>query len=374
MIKKSMKNLIQSIQAKTKSLSLNKKKSINNIAKNLKKSINNIYKTKIIKPKLKSLNLFLLFQQTQDLIEKKFKPGQQEVILKQSTRWAESITWTFISGTILGIGWLSIAKTEEIAVVSGQLTPIDGVVEIQMPMEGVAKIIHVKEGERVEKGQVLLELDTEINKAKQLSLNENYEIKIKILDKLETLVKEGAFSEIAFLQEKQNLGELKSRIIENDVLLKYQRILSPSAGIVFDLKAKSPGFVARSTQPILKIVPTDNLLAEVEIDSRTIGFVSVGKKADISLDSFPATDFGVITGEVISIGSDALPPDPSLNKGYRFPARIKLDTQQLILKNGKQLELQAGMGLIANIKLRKVSYIQLLLDTFNSKADSLRSI
>ena len=31
--------------------------------------------------------------------------------------------------------------------------------------------------------------------------------------------------------------------------------------------------------------------------------------ADVSIDSFPATDFGVISGSVVQIGSDALPPD-----------------------------------------------------------------
>lgn len=54
--------------------------------------------------------------------------------------------------------------------------------------------------------------------------------------------------------------------------------------------------------------------------------------------------------------------------------RIKLESQQLRLKSGLELPLQAGMSLQANIKLRKVSYLQLLLNTFRDKADSLREI
>jgi HlyD family secretion protein len=99
----------------------------------------------------------------------------------------------------------------------------------------------------------------------------------------------------------------------------------------------------------------------------------VGKQADISIDSFPATDFGVIQGKVVKIASDALPPDDMI-KTYRFPTDIKLNTQQLRLKSGQMLPLQAGMSLQANIKLRKVSYLQMLLGGFQDKADSIRRL
>ena len=79
--------------------------------------------------------------------------------------------------------------------------------------------------------------------------------------------------------------------------------------------------------------------------------------ADLSIDSFPATDFGVLKGEVKSIGSDALPPDQQNNRPvYRYPAIIKLNNQHLDIKGKNKLPLQVGMSLTSNIKLRKVSY------------------
>ena len=44
------------------------------------------------------------------------------------------------------------------------------------------------------------------------------------------------------------------------------------------------------------------------------------------------------------------------------------------LKNGSSLPLQVGMSLTANIKLRKVSYLQLLLGEFQDKAQSLQRL
>ena len=59
---------------------------------------------------------------------------------------------------------------------------------------------------------------------------------------------------------------------------------------------------------------------------------------------------------------------------YRYPAMIKLSSQTLKLSNGQKLPLQVGMSLSSNIKLRKVSYLNLLLGTFQDKADSLRQL
>ena len=96
-----------------------------------------------------------------------------------------------------------------------------------------------------------------------------------------------------------------------------------------------------------------------------------GRALRITIDSFPSNDFGVVEGTVKSFGSDALPPDEQ-HKTYRFPAMIALNTQQLKLKSGKSLPLQVGMSLTANIKLRKVTWLQLLLGEFKDKTDSLK--
>ena len=207
-----------------------------------------------------------------------------------------------------------------------------------------------------------------------ISKPSNREEALNILEKLNLLVEEGAISEIQYLEQKNKVSEIESKLIENSVTLKYQIIKSPIKGYVFDLKPQKSGYVAINGEPLMKIVPMNKLQAKIEINSEKIGFVRVGQKADISIDSYPATDFGVIQGEITRIGSDALTPEPSLGKGFRFPADIKIEEQFLTLKNGKKLPLQTGMSLTANVKLRKVSYLQLLLGTFRDKADSLRSM
>ncbi|MFM7170293.1 MAG: hemolysin D, partial [Cyanobium sp.] len=68
----------------------------------------------------------------------------EEVVLQQSRFWARSITWALMGVTAFGIGWLALAKTEEIVTAPGKLEPLGVVKEIRMPVGGVVDDILVK--------------------------------------------------------------------------------------------------------------------------------------------------------------------------------------------------------------------------------------
>ena len=201
------------------------------------------------------------------------------------------------------------------------------------------------------------------------------EVEGRLREKTLDGLRQQAIIEQDIQQLKSEISNLLSEKAETKVILRYQVLRSPVEGFVFDLQPKGRGYTGQTTETLLKVVPFNALEAKVEIPSSDIGFVREGMSADISIDSFPATDFGVLDGEVEQIGSDALPPDPSkqLNE-YRYPTKISLKTQSIQLKNGQKLPLQPGMSLTANIKLRKVSYLQLLLGGFKDKTDSLKAL
>ena len=380
-----------------------------------------------------------LVRRAQDAIEQRVKLVDESEVVQPSRFWLRATLWSLMGTAVLGVGWLSLAQTEEIVVAQGKLEPQGEVKDIQVPVGGVVEEILVKEGEQVKAGQVLLRLDSETTADRQKSLQQsialkqnqlalkleeerrylelntttqgvlsrNLRLQQDIASRFKRLKEEGAGSEVQLMQQmdkvQQVLGELEktkvdrlrqaallgqqiqelrselsrlnSQLTEQTVNLRYQVIKAPVSGVVFELKPKAKGFVAQGSEPVMKVVPFNDLQARVEIPSSDIGFVQVGQKADISIDSFPATDFGVLEGNVERIGSDALPPDQSKGRvEYRFPANIGLSAQQLKLKSGRTLPLQVGMSLTANIKLRKVSYLQLLLGGFKDKADSLRRI
>ena len=408
------------------SLIINKKDSFKNKINNYNKLIKN--KSNELSSKVDNISFNFLYSSYKDLFSKignKIFQKENDVFLQQDTFWIRSVSWGIISTTIFGISWLAIAKTEEIIVVTGKIVPLGEVQNIKMPMGGNAKNILVKEGDYVEYDQLLVELNNDSNLARQNTILEALELKRSeqeisnkfmneerkilttardfnkdILERLRILHDEGAVSSLDYLkqqltyneadndlsksvikQDQQNfiyrreIAELLGQYTENRITLDQMEIRAPLAGIVFDLKPTNKGYSAQMTETILKIVPLDKLQAKIDIPSSDIGFIRKGMEVDISIDSFPASDFGVISGKISRISSDALKPDQNNNfNTYNYPATIELDSQKLRLKNGDLLSLKVGMSLNANIKLRKVSYLQLLLTTFKDKTNSLKEI
>jgi HlyD family secretion protein len=185
------------------------------------------------------------------------------------------------------------------------------------------------------------------------------------------------------LDNEQRIAEANSRTTQAETNFKYQEVRSPANGVIFDLQAKNPGFVANSTQKLLQIVPVDNLVAEVFITNKDIGFVleklrqaKTDKKplqVDVRIDSFPFSEFGDIKGEVLEVGSDALPPD-QIHNFYRFPAKIRLDKQYLDTQ-GQKISLQSGMSISANIKVREErTVLDLFTDMFTKEVDGLKQV
>ena len=151
-----------------------------------------------------------LIEKAQDQLENSINNEKEEVLLKQSPYWARSITWTLIGGTVFGIGWLGIAKTEEIVIAQGKLEPSSKVVDVQMPIGGVLENLKVEEGEIVEQGQVLMILDTDITSQRVEANEKILDINKKILGKLENLLKEGAISELQYLDQITKISQIET--------------------------------------------------------------------------------------------------------------------------------------------------------------------
>jgi hemolysin D len=171
--------------------------------------------------------------------------------------------------------------------------------------------------------------------------------------------------------EKQ-INDLNSQISAVEQTLKYKELRAKESGTVFDLKAHA-GFVANPTTSLMSIVPNQNLVAEVFITNKDIGFVREGMKTDVRIDSFPFSEFGDIKGEVISVGSDALPPD-EVHQYYRFPAKVRLDDQVLQVKE-RNIPLQSGMAVSVNVKVREDRrVINLFTELFTDRIESLKEV
>jgi len=173
------------------------------------------------------------------------------------------------------------------------------------------------------------------------------------------------------VENDKRLAEINGQLSQVELTLKYQVMNAPVNGLVFDLKPKGRGYVANTSEPILKIVPDGKMLAKVFITNQDIGFVRPGMAVDIRVDSFPYSEFGDVKGKLIKISADALPPD-QLYSFYRFPADIELEQQSLLVRD-RQVNLQSGMSVTANIPTRKRTFLSLLTGLVTEKIDRVKS-
>jgi len=357
--------------------------------------------------------------------------------LEQSKYIANKIVLVITASSGIGLLILIFAKTDQIIIVQGELQPISRVREIKIPISGVVEKIFVQDGDYVDKKQRLLKLDDNLSKEtsqntiKKINLKNNelkfkniefkdaikiiineitnlknvIEIEENSLKRFDFLLKEGALSKYDYDEQKIKIIDLKSKLIskkafknvrenqlkqqikliENDIInlknelenvnekLKYSYVTSPINGYIFDLKAKDKGFVLNPNTEIMRIVPDNDLEAIVNINSSDIGFVDLGRRAEIGIDSYPSSDFGVLNGTLTFISQNSSTIS-SNNNNLFFKAKVSLENQYLKSVSGKNLPLKPGMTITANIKLRRLSYLQILFNLFTDKAKSIKEI
>lgn len=138
-------------------------------------------------------------------------------------------------------------------------------------------------------------------------------------------------------------------------------IRAPMTGIVKDIKISTVGGVARAGEPIMEIVPVDDVLVvEGRIKPSDIAFISVGQKAVVRLSSYDFSVYGAMDGQVTDIGADSFTND----KGESF-YRIRVTTDASTLRKGnKEYEIKSGMQATVDVITGKKTVMQYLLKPF----------
>jgi hemolysin D len=180
-------------------------------------------------------------------------------------------------------------------------------------------------------------------------------------------------------------AERKARGFAQDLIkaeekTRLQVLTAPVGGVVQQLAVHTVGGVVTPAQSLLVLVPQESHLEiEAMVSNRDIGFVHAGQQAEIKVDTFPFTRYGLLRGEVMSVSEDAItqnqqqqtrlgaPKDPdgedesSEPKGQSlgYSARVSLDRTQMRVDD-KLVNVLPGMAVTVEIKTgtrRIISYL-----------------
>lgn len=114
----------------------------------------------------------------------------------------------------------------------------------------------------------------------------------------------GVAADLTRAQEQQNAAaEALTKASERN---RLERLVAPVDGIVQGLAVHTLGAVVTPAQQLLNVVPSaGGLEVEAIVDNRDIGFVSRGQRAEVKVETFPFTRYGLLHGAVEQISVDA---------------------------------------------------------------------
>jgi len=197
------------------------------------------------------------------------------------------------------------------------------------------------------------------------------------------------FSELAEAERKA--AGLAHDLDKASERTRLQLLAAPVDGVVQQLVVHTIGGVVTPAQTLLVLVPLESHLeVEAMISNRDIGFVSAGQDAEIKVDTFNFTRYGLLHGQVLNVSTDAITRDrreeatrdgsPTTEKSTSEPkgqelvyaARVALNRTQMQIE-GKSVPLGPGMAVTVEIRTgtrRIISY--LLSPLLKYQQESLR--
>ena len=199
------------------------------------------------------------------------------------------------------------------------------------------------------------------------------------------------------LLDELNKAEAKAAGLVQDVAkaeqrTKFQTLTAPVDGVVQQLAVHTIGGVVTPAQVLLVLAPEENHLEiEAMISNRDIGFVHPGQAAEIKVDTFTFTRYGLLHGKVLSVSRDAIARDKPQEKANErgqpgadnassepkgqelsYAARISLDGTQMQIDD-TLVNLGMGMAVTVEIKTGERSVLSYLLSPImRYKHDVLR--
>ena len=164
---------------------------------------------------------FSVARERREQEELAFLPAALEIVETPPSPIGRAIGATIIALFCVALIWATIGKVDIVASASGKIVP-NGRVKLIQPFEtGVVRAIHVRDGQSVKAGEVLIELDPSITAAERAQKEAERDTIAAVIDKFEadepiiaqrvdiwkTLVDKTLGSKLTYLETLQQLTE-----------------------------------------------------------------------------------------------------------------------------------------------------------------------
>ncbi len=190
---------------------------------------------------------------------------------------------------------------EHFFAVNGSLEAIQDAF-ISAETSGQIQAIHVQEGRRVQQGDLLVTLNSDIIRNGVAEVKNALELARTVFRKRQELWDKKIGAEIQYLEAKTNKEGLEDRLAALQAQLALTQIRAPFTGIV-DKIFKKPGELAVPGVQLMQLVNLNRMRVNAEVSETYLGKIQKGDRIEVTFPTYPGlsleTDISRI-GQVVS--------------------------------------------------------------------------
>lgn len=200
---------------------------------------------------------------------------------------------------------------------------VDSRENVLVPAETNGEIVSIKvrEGDRVNKGAVLMRLDDEVIRQNMEELQTQLKLAEDVYQRQKRLWENNVGSEMQYLEAETNVNSLKNRLAGLKKQLDMTVVKAPVTGTVDKIFPKEGEFAAAGMQ-LIRLINLDQMYIEADIADRYSRIVTDGKRVKVV---FPELEITIDT--VITRVSKFINP---ANRTYE--ALVKIDNKERLIK------------------------------------------
>lgn len=215
----------------------------------------------------------------------------------------------------------------------GTLTPVAGV-DVNSQVAGQIKTLHFNSGQSVKRGDLLVELDSETDKAELKGLLAELDLAQAQFQRSQRMIAQKFVSQADYDQHKATLQQIQAAVEAKRSHLRKKQIRAPFAGEL-GIRRVSLGWYMKEGEAIVSLQQLDPINLDFSLPERHLGQLAVQQMVKVSLQAYPGETFN---GQIVAI-------DPGIDKGSRnLNIRAKLANPNKRLRPGMFAEVHIDLG------------------------------
>lgn len=177
-------------------------------------------------------------------------------------------------------------------------------------------------------------------------------------------IEEDYFSDVIaqLVESRQQRDSLARELAQTSTQQRRLIVRAPVDGIVQNMTVSSTGQSVDDNEPLMNLIPTgDTLIIEARVPNDDIGFIKLGQKAEIRVNTYDFVKFGTLNGTVSQIAADATEDPGGDGAVFNYVVMVKTDRTHLGADPTDQ-PVVPGMQVTADFKIGERTILSFLTD------------